>query len=152
MGFFEDENKIEFEREKSISMPSLEKKSSSGDDFIMLPTGRGNLRSKEPTMCDSAVNALSSGANGHLETLRDKLQVKSDHKLDNLPSSPAGSVEICERGELMSTKLLDESAKHLYERMTLTGSVLEAAMCANQIGRLLRLKLDVKRAVRERVK
>jgi hypothetical protein len=53
MGFFEDENKIEFEREKSISMPSLEKKSSSGGDFIMLPTGSGNLRSKEPTMLNA---------------------------------------------------------------------------------------------------
>lgn len=48
-----------------------------------------------------------------------------------------------------SVKLIDESAKHLHERMLLTGSVVEAAMCADQIGKLIRLKLDIRVKTRD---
>lgn len=48
-----------------------------------------------------------------------------------------------------SVRLIDESAKHLHERMTSTGSVVEAALCANQIVKLLRLKLDIRVKTRE---
>lgn len=48
-----------------------------------------------------------------------------------------------------SMSLIDESAKHLHERMKSTKNVLEACVCAEQIGKLIRLKLDIKKAGRE---
>ena len=48
-----------------------------------------------------------------------------------------------------SVKLIDESAKHLHERMLKTGSVVEAALCATQIVKLIKLKLDIRIATRE---
>lgn len=48
-----------------------------------------------------------------------------------------------------SMRLIDESATHLHERMKNAETVIEACLCANQIAKLLRLKLDVRRTGRD---
>lgn len=48
-----------------------------------------------------------------------------------------------------SVKLIDESAQHLFAQMKGAKSIVEACMCAEQIQKLIRLKLDIRRVTRD---
>lgn len=128
------------------AMTDLEIKRLKDERLITLRTAHRKLQERKNSMNVTKNDDLPSVKNG-VETIQSSSERPSAlGTVDNPQSLSDGLVVHSDIIGWESMRLIDSSVTHLHGRLRETTSTMEAAMCADQMVKLLRLKLDVRKA------
>lgn len=139
--------KTESVREGSTRvMTDLEIKRLKDERLITLRTAHRKLQERKNNMNETKSEDLQSEKNGVLSIQSDNSRPSAIGTVDNPQSSSDGLVVHSDIIGWESMRLIDSSVTHLHDKMRVSKTPVEAAICVDQMVKMLRLKLDVRKA------